>query len=218
MRQSLKNIFYFFRWIFVKGFALIFYDPKYLRGCWFEKLSSDGWRWAANDILHRIFLRRHIGICWPVSPYMECSRNIEFDPNDLDNFQSSGCYFQTYDAKISIGKGSFIAVNVGIITSNHDIYNLEEHTPGKDVILGEKCWIGMNSVILPGVTLGPRTIVGAGSVVTKSFSKGNVVIAGNPARVIRYIGDTDSESTQLGATAAPEDYHRASGKGLTFRS
>ena len=43
----------------------------------------------------------------------------------------------------------------------------------------------MNSVILPGVTVGTRTIVGAGSVVTKSFPEGNCVVAGNPAKKIK---------------------------------
>ena len=43
----------------------------------------------------------------------------------------------------------------------------------------------MNAVILPGVTLGDHTIVGAGSIVTKSFPEGYVVIAGNPAKIIR---------------------------------
>ena len=43
----------------------------------------------------------------------------------------------------------------------------------------------MNSVILPGIVLGNHTIVGAGSIVTKSFPEGNCVIAGNPAKKIR---------------------------------
>jgi len=50
--------------------------------------------------------------------------------------------------------------------------------------LGERCWIGMNSIILPGVRLGDGTIVGAGSVVTHSFPGGQVMIAGNPAKII----------------------------------
>ena len=45
----------------------------------------------------------------------------------------------------------------------------------------------MNSVILPGVKLGTRTIVAAGSVVTKSFPEGYCVIAGSPAKIIRYL-------------------------------
>lgn len=81
--------------------------------------------------------------------------------------------------------GSYIAPNVGIITSNHDLYDLDKRMPAQNVKIGKKCWIGMNSMILPGVELGEHTIVGAGSVVTKSFKKGNCVIAGNPARKIR---------------------------------
>ncbi|MBO8759626.1 type 8 capsular polysaccharide synthesis protein Cap8J, partial [Staphylococcus aureus] len=57
----------------------------------------------------------------------------------------------------------------------------------EDVKIGNYSWIGMNSVILPGVELGEHTIVGAGSVVTKSFPEGNVVIGGNPAKIIKKI-------------------------------
>jgi acetyltransferase-like isoleucine patch superfamily enzyme len=132
-------------------------------------------------------LNRHIP--WPVSPFILISdaKNMTFDLDDLNNFQGFGNYYQNFAAKIIIGKGTYIAPNVGIITANHDIDNLDSHLPGKDVILGKKCWIGMNSVILPGVELGDHTIVGAGSVVTKSFPEGNCVIAGNPAKIIRYL-------------------------------
>ncbi len=50
--------------------------------------------------------------------------------------------------------------------------------------IGNNCFIGIRSIILPGVILGDNTIVGAGSVVTKSFTEGNVIIAGNPAHAI----------------------------------
>lgn len=96
-----------------------------------------------------------------------------FHPDDINNFQGFGNYYQNFTAKIIIGKGTYIAPNVGIITANHDPMDLDKHLPGKDVIIGENCWIGMNAVILPGVVLGPRTIVGAGSVVTHSFPEGN---------------------------------------------
>jgi acetyltransferase-like isoleucine patch superfamily enzyme len=51
----------------------------------------------------------------------------------------------------------------------------------------------MNAVILPGVTLGDHTIVGAGSVVTKSFENGNCVIAGNPAKIIKNLEGASEE-------------------------
>ena len=55
----------------------------------------------------------------------------------------------------------------------------------KEVRIGDYSWLGMGVIILPGVELGKRTIVGAGSVVTKSFPDGYCVIAGNPARLIK---------------------------------
>jgi len=115
------------------------------------------------------------------------AKNIIFDINDLNNFQGSGIYYQCFAGKIIIGKGSYIANNVGLITANHDVNNPDEHLPGKDIILGKSCWIGINSVILPGVKLEDNTIVGAGSIVTKSFPDGHCIIAENPARLIRKI-------------------------------
>lgn len=76
--------------------------------------------------------------------------------------------------------------NVGILSSNHDLYERDKSF-GKQIKIGDYCWIGMNSLVLAGVELGPSTIVGGGSVVTKSFPDGYVVIAGNPARIIRYL-------------------------------
>ncbi|MDD3999766.1 MAG: DapH/DapD/GlmU-related protein [Bacilli bacterium] len=97
----------------------------------------------------------------------------------------AGNYFQSLGAKIFIGKGTYIAPNVGIITTNHDIKNPEKHVIGQDVIIGANCWIGMNAMILPGVKLGDHTVIGAGAVVTKSFPEGFCVIAGNPAKKIK---------------------------------
>ena len=55
---------------------------------------------------------------------------------------------------------------------------------GKPVTIGNDCWIGGQAVINPGVTLGDNVVVGSGAVVTKSFPS-NVVIAGNPAKIIK---------------------------------
>jgi len=113
--------------------------------------------------------------------------SIIFDVDDLNNFQSPGCYFQCNEGKIYIGKGTYIGPNTGIITSEHSIDNLDIHLPAKDVVIGKNCWIGMNCVILPGIVLGDHTIVGAGSIVTESFEEGNVIIAGAPAKVIKVL-------------------------------
>ncbi|WP_354009557.1 acyltransferase [Endozoicomonas lisbonensis] len=98
---------------------------------------------------------------------------------------SPGCYIQGI-GKVKIGDYTIIAPNVGIISGNHDINDYRKHNPSS-VKIGKYCWIGMNSVILPGVTLGDHTVVAAGSVVTKSFTDGYQVIAGNPAKPIKKI-------------------------------
>lgn len=171
--------------------GMIFYDSHYLKGTEFSSYKyTSGWRWVRENF----FIQKIVGyqrqIPFPVSfrsQFMNWE-NIIFDLEDLSNFQKCGCYFQAAsDAHIRIGKGTCIAANVGIITANHDVKELDKHLPGKDVNIGDNCWIGMNSVLLPGVTLGERTVVGAGSVVTKSFPKGYCVIAGNPAKVIKEI-------------------------------
>ena len=94
-----------------------------------------------------------------------------------------GCYIQG-NGKIFIGDYVHFASNIGVVSGNHGMYNHFE-TEKKETIIGDYSWIGMNSVILPGVVLGMRTIVGAGSVVTKSFPDGYCVIAGNPAKIIK---------------------------------
>lgn len=98
---------------------------------------------------------------------------------------SPGCYIQGH-GKTYIGDYTQIGPNVGIISSNHSIYDTRKQEVSQ-VVIGKYCWIGMNSIILPGVELGDFTTVGAGSVVTKSFRDGYCMIAGNPAKIIKKI-------------------------------
>lgn len=170
------------------AFAGFFYDKKYLKGRYFNNCFT-GIKWVLRGIIFQKILGYNRNISFPCSFIISISNsdNIDFHPNDLNNFQSPGCYFQNFAGHITIGEGTYIAPNVGIITANHNIYDLDKHCEGKDVIIGKKYWLGMNSVILPGVALGDDTIVGAGAIVTKSFPEGKVVIAGNPAQIIKKI-------------------------------
>lgn len=166
--------------------AGLFFDRQYLRGKWFEERKI-GWWWVLRGVWFQKILGFNRRVPIPAHPTMFVTNfgNIVLGKNNLNNFQSGGTYFQNYAAKIHIGDDCFIAPNVGLITANHDPRNPGKTLPGKDIVIGSRCWIGMNAIILPGVVLGPGTVIGAGSVVTKSFTKGDQIIAGNPARVIR---------------------------------
>ena len=95
---------------------------------------------------------------------------------------------------VEIGNGVLIASKVFISDHFHGSISKEDVdvTPEKrplsmnPVKIGNNVWIGDNVCIMPGVTLGNNVIVGANAVVTKSFSD-NVVIAGVPAKIIRYL-------------------------------
>ena len=88
------------------------------------------------------------------------------------------------------------APNVIIATAGHPLlpelrgaayyqYNMPVH-------IGRNCWIGAGAVILPGITIGDNTVVGAGSIVTKDLPA-NVLAVGNPCRILREIVEHDRE-------------------------
>lgn len=92
---------------------------------------------------------------------------------------------------ISIGNNCLISQHVSIVSSNHGhkqnqlIYDQPWALENNFIIIKDDVWIGANSVILPGVTIGLGAIVGAGSVVTKDVPN-YAIVCGNPARIIKY--------------------------------
>lgn len=178
-----RKLFYF---LFGNTIGRLAYPSNVFKSIHFKGITGWGWQWVTQGFFFQRILGINSSVPWPCSSRIMISNpdNIIFDIDDLNNFQTGGNYFQSF-GKITIGKGTFIAPNVGIITQNHDLSDPALRGESRDVSIGINCWIGMNSVILPGVILGDHTIVGAGSVVTKSFPGGNCVIAGNPARLIK---------------------------------
>ena len=93
------------------------------------------------------------------------------------------------DGHIYVGDKVMIGPNVTIATAAHPIdpaLRAKGLQYTKDVRIGENAWIGACAVILPGVTIGKDSVIGAGSVVTRDIPPG-VVAAGNPCRVLRTI-------------------------------
>jgi maltose O-acetyltransferase len=95
---------------------------------------------------------------------------------------------------VRIGSRSLFGPNVQIYTATHPL-DFKTRASGleyaKPITIGEDVWIGGSAVICPGVTIGDRTVIGAGSVVTKDIPS-DVFAAGNPCRVIRSL-DTDHD-------------------------
>lgn len=110
-----------------------------------------------------------------------------------DGFGISGSTIYAFDS-IKIGKNATIGANCKIIDNDFHPINHEyrikglnkEHTAHRPILIGDNCFIGMNSIILKGTTLGNNVVVGAGSVVHGKFPD-NCIIAGNPAKIIRQI-------------------------------
>jgi len=88
--------------------------------------------------------------------------------------------------KVTIGSNVFIGPGVQIYTASHplDAITRRTHKISKPIIIGDDCWIGGNSIILPGITIGNGCVIGAGSVVTKNIPDNSLAV-GNPAKVIR---------------------------------
>ena len=99
------------------------------------------------------------------------------------------------DTHIYIGDGTMLGPNVVIATAGHPIdpelrsRALQYNMP---VRIGRNCWLGAGVIVMPGVTIGDNTVIGAGSVVTKDIPSG-VVAVGNPCRVLREVGEHDRE-------------------------
>lgn len=97
---------------------------------------------------------------------------------------SGGCYFQCLNG-IVIGRNFLFAPGVKLISANHNVNDRDISVSAGPIVIGDDVWLGANTIILPEVKIGNRCVVGAGSVVTKSFEEDDLIIAGNPAKLIK---------------------------------
>lgn len=115
--------------------------------------------------------------------YTDCGKNINIGKNVFIN---SCCCFQDQGG-IIIGDGALIGHKVVMATLNHDFMpERRGDTIPKPIVIGKNVWIGSNSTILGGVTIGDNSIIAAGSLVNKDVPP-DMVVAGTPAGVIKSI-------------------------------
>ncbi len=118
-------------------------------------------------------------------------KHVHFGNNVYANFNLT----MVDDTHIFVGDCTMFAPNVTVATAGHPILpSLREkaYQFNMPVHIGKNCWIGSGALIMPGVSIGDNTVIGAGSVVTKDIPA-NVVAVGNPCRVLREINEHDRE-------------------------
>lgn len=113
--------------------------------------------------------------------YTDFGENITVGKNVMIN---QCCTFMSRGG-ITIGNDVFIAQKVNLVTLNHVLNPYDRSTTVcKPIVIGDRVWIGIAATILPDVTIGENSIVGANAVVTHDVPP-NTVVAGNPAKVIK---------------------------------
>lgn len=160
----------------------VIYDYNHLRPSEYEKKLEllKGLLGKCGD---RVFIEEGVHMAYGCHLFLEGSFYANFNLSVVD------------DGNIYIGDACMIGPNVTLCTTGHpadpDYRRMVAHY-SLPIHIGENVWIGSNAVILPGVTIGDNSIIGAGAVVTKDIPA-NVVAVGNPCRVLREIGPRDKE-------------------------
>ena len=152
-------------------------------------------RHERNEIVRKLF--GSVG----KNPWIESPFGCDYGYNITvgDNFYANTNCTILDCAKVTIGDNVLIGPNVSFYTPNHAM-DAEERKAGHErslpITIGNNVWISGSVTIVPGVTVGDNSIIGAGSVVTKSIPA-NVVAAGVPCRVIRSITPEDKVGLKI---------------------
>lgn len=142
-----------------------------------------------NEILRKLFGKTAENFLIESDFNCDYGYNIEIGENFYMNH--NGVILDC--AKVKFGDNVFIGPNCGFYTAIHPIepkQRISALEAAKPITIGSNVWFGGNVVVLPGVTIGDNSVIGAGSVVTKSIPAG-VVAVGNPCKVLRQITEDD---------------------------
>ena len=142
-----------------------------------------------EEIIRRLLGKAGVNCCIESPFYCDYGYNIEVGDNFFIN---SGCVILD-GARVTFGDNVFVAPHCGFYTAGHPLDH-ERRNMGLEyalpITIGNNVWIGGHVCILPGVSIGDNSVIGAGSVVNKDIPAG-ILAAGNPCRVIREINEAD---------------------------
>lgn len=136
-------------------------------------------------IIKNIICKTGENFCIEQPFYCDYGYNIELG----ENFFSNHNLIILDEAKVVFGDNVFVAPNCSFYTAGHPL-DIEQRNSGLEfalpITIGNNVWIGGGVIVLPGVSVGDNSTIGAGSVVAKNIPA-NVVAAGNPCRVIKFL-------------------------------
>ena len=161
-------------------------------GIFYSDLSKSDPTYSLALLFKYAFMQKNLGynrkVPWPVhfTSQVKCPEKITRGAK-YPGF-AKGCYIDGRNG-IVFEENVLTGPKVSIISQNHDVNDFQKYIPGKPITIRKNSWLSANCIILPEVELGEHTIVAAGAVVTKSFTEGNQILAGNPAKVIKKLGD-----------------------------
>jgi len=165
--------------------AQIFYPAKLKEFIMFAHSLRRAWPYY----FHQQILGVNREIPWPVhwSSVVTNHKNIiRKDPmRPLPGFKPGSAVIA--DNGVYIGMNVWLGPGVKLISAQPDPQDYSKMLPAPPIILGDHCWLGAGAIIYPGVSLGNHVIVAAGAVVTQSIPEDNVIIGGNPARILKAI-------------------------------
>ena len=144
---------------------------------------------AARPILEELLGSLGEGAFIKPPLFVDYGENLHLGPRSFANFNLVALDV----APITIGADCQLGPNVQLLTPIHPIDpqpRKDKLEAAKPITLKDNVWLGGGVIVCPGVTIGENSVIGAGSVVTKDIPA-NVVAVGNPARVIRHIGEHD---------------------------
>lgn len=143
------------------------------------------WGLALVNLICQRLLRINSAYKFPIHFTSRVVGDVKIGKDVWVSFATSGgCYVQGHNGVI-IGDGTIIAAGVKIISANHAPQEINKWLPAPPIVIGQNVWVGANAVILPGVQVGEKAVIGAAAVVTKSIPD-RAIAVGNPARIIKY--------------------------------
>ena len=148
-----------------------------------------------TEILHKLFGKFGANAVIETPFICDYGSNIYWGENSFANFNL--VILDT--CTVHVGNYVLMGPDIKIYTATHPVdpqARLEGLEYGKPIRIGNNVWVGGGTIILPGVTIGDNSVIGAGSVVTKNIPE-NVVAVGNPCKVIKQLQPPTSPPQQF---------------------